>query len=125
MTGADLVFACAETIVCDQIRAAVACTGGDADQTLGEVRRWADDCPDRQCLLIQSVRHRVPVLDEMFDGVLELVGGDEDATDVILTECLKSPLLRDGLDRQLAELAGEALERWVSAICAAWREERT
>ena len=124
MTGADLVFACVEKIVRDQIHAAAAHTGGDLDQTLSEIRRWADDRPGRRCLLIQSVRRRVnslPVIDEVVDGVFELVGGDEGAADSILEECLRSPLLRDRLDRQIAEVAAAALRRWVIEACETWR----
>jgi hypothetical protein len=118
------VFAHAEAAVGDQICEAVARTGGNAQQALDEILRWADERPERRPLLIQSVRHRVgclPVIDELVGGVFELVGGDEDATNVIVDEFLRSPLLRDRLDLQIAELAARALLEWVREVCA---EER-
>jgi hypothetical protein len=124
VTDAALVFAHAQAVVGDQIHQAAVRTGGNAEQTLGEVLRWADERPERRPLLIQSVRHRVgclPVIDEMVDSVFELVGGDEDAADAIIQECINSPLLRERLDRQIAELAAKALLGWVREACA---EER-
>jgi len=124
VTDAALLFAHAEAEVGRVIRESAAHAAGDPWRALDHVREWADAVPGRRTLLIQAVRGRVgflPVLDEMVDGVFDLVGGDEDAADVIIQECIASPLLRERLDRQIAELAAKALLGWVREVCA---EER-
>lgn len=121
----ERLFIAAEAEVGGVIREAVARAAGDPRRALDLARRWADDRPERRRLLVWSVRRRVnslPVIDEMVDGVFELVGGDEGAADSILDECLRSPLLRDRLDRQIAEVAAAALGEWVVSACETWRE---
>lgn len=120
------IFLAAEATLALVIREAAARAFGDPWRALDIVREWADAVPGRRTLLIRATRSRVeclPVIDELVGGVFELVGGDEDATNVIVDEFLRSPLLRERLDRQIAELAARALLTWTRSECRAWLEQ--
>lgn len=114
----------------DIVRAAVAASGGDAEQALTEVAEWVcDGGEEERSALFRALRPRVgcpPSLAAAVDRALDLAQ-DDDVFDAIVRERLdrrEFPQFRARVDQEIADECIAALRRWVEAEAWAWRRRR-